>query len=369
MTAQTSSPSPVLAAGSTAVLPAEGPAPPRVSPTVAGLAAVAPERRFDQDELLDLLGLADDEFAQRIFARCGIRNRHLELTPELLRTTLQARAGRTEDHLFELAVAALEQIEFDPAEVGVLVTGSFWTLGGPTLGHRLIEHLGLPTDVDKYHLVGLGCASSVPLFRAATSALGDRPDETALVVAAESLSGLLTWAGPGAERGKIVASALFGDGCGAALLHPDGAAAGPTILASAVHQVPDTLGHVELLATADDSQVRISPELPRIAESGLLPLVDSFLAGAGLTVGDVEHWLVHPGGRGIVDGVQAGLDLADEVVAPSRAVLAEYGNVGTPSAFFVFEEVVRQRSPRAGDHGLVVTIGPGVTVGLLLLRW
>mgnify|MGYP001072336191 CR=1 FL=1 len=90
---------------------------------------------------------------------------------------------------------------------------------------------------------------------------------------------------------------------------------------------------------------------------------------AGLTVGDVEHWLVHPGGRGIVDGVQAGLDLADEVVAPSRAVLAEYGNVGTPSAFFVFEEVVRQRSPRAGDHGLVVTIGPGVTVGLLLLRW
>jgi len=367
MTAQISSPSRPTVAGSATAAPYP---PSRVRATVAGLAAVAPEQRFDQAEMLAMLGLADDEFAQRIFARCGIDARHLAITPELLRTTLQARSRRTEDHLFEMAVDAVERIDFDPAEIGVLVTGSFWTLGGPTLGHRLIEHLGLPADVDKYHLVGLGCASSVPLFRAAGQALGEWPGRSALVVAAESLSGVLTWAGPGADRGKIVASALFGDGCGAALLRSDGAGdGGPVVVASAVHQVPDTLDHVELLATADDSLVRISPELPRIAENGLLPLVEGFLAREGLGVRDVDHWLVHPGGRGIVDGVQVGLDLADELVAPSRAVLAEYGNVGTPSAFFVFEEVVRQCDPGHGDHGLVVTIGPGVTVGLMLLRW
>jgi predicted naringenin-chalcone synthase len=32
-------------------------------------------------------------------------------------------------------------------------------------------------------------------------------------------------------------------------------------------------------------------------------------------------------------------------------------------------ETVAQRDPRPGDRGLVVTIGPGVTVGLMLLAW
>jgi predicted naringenin-chalcone synthase len=50
-------------------------------------------------------------------------------------------------------------------------------------------------------------------------------------------------------------------------------------------------------------------------------------------------------------------------------VLSEYGNVGTPSAFFVLRATTDLRRPETGDHGLMVTIGPGVTVGLMLLAW
>ena len=83
----------------------------------------------------------------------------------------------------------------------------------------------------------------------------------------------------------------------------------------------------------------------------------------------IDHWLVHPGGRGIIDGVQAGLELTDEHVAVSRDVLDRFGNMGTPSSFYVLRETIAQRQPQAGDLGLMVTIGPGVTIGLMLLKW
>jgi alkylresorcinol/alkylpyrone synthase len=50
-------------------------------------------------------------------------------------------------------------------------------------------------------------------------------------------------------------------------------------------------------------------------------------------------------------------------------VLAEYGNVGTPASFFVLADTLERHRPAPGDHGLMVTIGPGVTVGLMLLGW
>ena len=50
-------------------------------------------------------------------------------------------------------------------------------------------------------------------------------------------------------------------------------------------------------------------------------------------------------------------------------MLAAHGNVGTPSIFYVLDETIRRRSPSPGSRGLMVTIGPGVTVGLMLLVW
>ncbi len=83
----------------------------------------------------------------------------------------------------------------------------------------------------------------------------------------------------------------------------------------------------------------------------------------------IDHWIVHPGGRRIVESVQSALALSDEDVAVSWQSLADHGNVGTPSIFYVLAGTVAQRAPRAGEHGLAVTIGPGVTVGMMLLRW
>jgi predicted naringenin-chalcone synthase len=67
--------------------------------------------------------------------------------------------------------------------------------------------------------------------------------------------------------------------------------------------------------------------------------------------------------------MQRALELPAQEVAASYAMLATHGNVGTPSIFYVLAETIRSRKPSPGDRGLMVTVGPGVTVGLMLLSW
>jgi alkylresorcinol/alkylpyrone synthase len=337
---------------------------------ISGLAVSHPPRSFTQDELLALLGLDGDEFAESIFARSGVRTRSLFLSEHTLGASLQARAGATDAHVRELALEALGELDFDPGEIGVLVTAGYWSLGGPTLGQRLTEELGLGTTTDRYHVTGVGCASAVPLLRMAGQALRERPGERALVIGAERVSGFMTRARPGDPRTKVVGSALFADGCGAALLDlGDDAPSGREIVASAVHHVPGTLDQVRFAVSEHDSYMQLGRELPAIVEEGLPALVDELLEPRGLDRSSIDHWLMHPGGRGILEGAQRGLSLSDEHVAPSRAVLAEFGNTGSASSFFVLRATERMRDPRPGELGLMVSVGPGVTVGLMLLSW
>lgn len=343
---------------------------PRGAAVVSGLATAHPPTTYSQAEALALLGLAGDPFAERVFARSGVRTRRLSATPATLRQSLQARAGATEDWIRAMALDALAELDFEPDEIGALVTAGYWSLAGPTLAHRLVDELRLRPDADKYHVTGVGCASAVPLLRLAAQALRDRPGQRALVVAAESVSGFMTATAAGDERTKVVGYALFGDGCGAALIdHGDSGRAGPAIVAAAVHQLPDSLEQVRFMVDGADSYMHLGRELPSVTEAHLPVLAHDFLAEQELEPADVDHWLVHPGGRGILEAAQRGLGLSDEQVAHSALVLREFGNVGTASSFFVLDAAERMLRPRPGERGLMASIGPGVTVGLMLFEW
>lgn len=340
-----------------------------VNVRVNDIAVANPATSYSQAEMLALLGLAEDDFARMIFERCGVERRHFELTPELLGKTLQERTAHTEEQLLRLAVEAIDGLALDPAEIGTVVTATYYSLGGPTLAHKLIEHYDMDRGTDKYHVVGVGCASAVPLFKLASQSMRDHPGKHALVVAAESITGFLTAVEEGDEQVKTIGSSLFGDGCAAAVLTNGASTAGPAIVTARQHQIENTLGTVHFRLDAEDSFMQIGRELPKLARRKLLDLVRSFLAEAGTEVDGVDHWIVHPGGRGIIDGVQHGLGLTDEDVAISRDVLARFGNMGTPSSFYVLRETIARRAPQPGERGVVVTIGPGVTVGLMLLSW
>jgi predicted naringenin-chalcone synthase len=342
---------------------------PVFGPRISRLEIVDPETSFSQDEVLALLGMRGDEFAQRIFSRCGVHRRRLNLSGDVLATTLQGRTAKIEDDLFGYAVTAVQRMGVDPREIGTVVTATLYSLGGPTLAHRLVDHFGMAPDTDKYHVVGVGCASAVPLMRLLGQSLSHHPGKLGLVVAAESMTGILMGARADDAKAKVVGSAIFGDGCAAALLADDPDAEGPEILATKVHQIAGTLDAVSLELAPGDSYLHLDRDLPDVAAADLGELADGFLDSAGLNRTEIDHWIVHPGGRRIIDCVQSALSLSEEDVAVSREVLANHGNIGTPSIFYVLHQAIEQREPGRGERGLVVTVGPGITVGLMLLQW
>jgi predicted naringenin-chalcone synthase len=341
----------------------------RVLPRITGLTTSDSEASFSQDEVLSLLGLRDDEFAERIFARCGVKRRHLNLSEDFLAHTLQGRTTQVERELMEHAIRAVDELDVDPREIGTVISSSLYSLGCPTLAHRLVDHYEMDAATDKYHVVGVGCASAVPLMRLASQTLGQHPDKQTLIVAADSMSGILMRATDEDQRAKTVGSAIFGDGCAAALLSSNPAADGPAILDSQVHQIGGTLGAVSLEFSTHDSYLHLDRALPDLAGAGLPAVVDGFLARNRLDLAAIDHWIVHPGGRRIIENLQTALHLSAEDCAVSWDTLANRGNVGTPAIFYVLQSVIEQPPPCAGEHGLVVTIGPGVTVGLMLLRF
>ena len=143
---------------------------------------------------------------------------------------------------------------------------------------------------------------------------------------------------------------------------------GPAILASQVHQIGGTLGAVSLELAPQDSYLHLAREPPDLAAADLR---GSSTASWPATAASAPRSTTgsHPGGRRIIECMQSALELADEEVAVSWDVLASHGNVGTPSIFYLLKGTFEQREPGAGELGLAVTVGPGVTLGLMLLQW
>jgi alkylresorcinol/alkylpyrone synthase len=338
-------------------------------PRIAALAVADSETVLSQAQVLKRLGLEGDEFAEGIFARSGVQRRHLELSDEFLARGLQDRTPQVERELLERSIRAVDALQVDPQEIGTVISASLYSLGVPTLAHRLIDHYAMDPTTDKYHITGVGCASGVPLMKLASQTLHDHPERKTLVVAAESMSSTLMRATPNDPKAKTVGSAIFGDGCAAALLSRDPRAGGPAILASQVHQIADTHDAVSLHFSNQDSYLHLARELPDLAGAGLPAVAESFLRRNHLEHSDIDHWIVHPGGRRIIENVQTALELSREDVATSWSALAEHGNVGTPSIMYVLKDTIERYQPEPGERGLMVTIGPGVTVGLMLLGW
>jgi alkylresorcinol/alkylpyrone synthase len=341
----------------------------RVGTRIAGITISDPDTSYSQEQVMDLLGLKGDAFAEGIFERCGVKRRHLDLSDDFLADTLQGRTTRIEQELLRHSIRAVDALEVDPQQVGTVVSASLYSLGCPTLAHRLVDHYEMAPATDKYHVTGVGCASGVPLIRLATQSLREHPGKQALVVAAESMSGILMRATPEDSRAKTVGSAIFGDGCAAALLSSDQGADGPMILASQVHQIGGTLDAVSLDMSGIDSHLHLARELPDVAGAALGGVVDGFLRRNHMERSGIDHWIVHPGGRRIIENVQSALELSGKDTALSWDALANHGNVGTPSILYVLADTIQRREPAHGEHGLMVTIGPGVTLGLMLLGW
>jgi predicted naringenin-chalcone synthase len=101
-------------------------------------------------------------------------------------------------------------------------------------------------------------------------------------------------------------------------------------------------------------EMGLSLEVPRRIRASLKAWLYPWLASHSLAIKDVAHWAIHPGGPEIIQAAIDSLGITDQAGDVSRAVLAEHGNMSSPTVLFIL-----QRMRASGIKGPIVALGFG----------
>ncbi|MGW9585455.1 type III polyketide synthase [Microbacterium sp. NPDC055455] len=320
--------------------------------------ASAIERRHTVvDELAALPGVLDDSPERTFLGADGLLRSPTTGTRNDLYTRLApgltAAAART----------ALADSGIEASAVTHVVTVSCTGFFAPGPDYRLVRDLGLPTTVERCHLGFIGCAAALPALRVATALAHTRPDAVVLVVCVELCS---LHVRASSDPQQIVAASVFADGAAAAVVTADAEIGRPGGLE--LERFGTALtdeGETDMVWTIGDNgfEMVLSAEVPRIIGREIRGAVTRF-------VGDGEPpaaWAVHPGGRSVLDRVEAGLELAPDALAASRTVLREYGNMSSATILFILAALLRDDALADGTRVAGLAFGPGLTVESALL--
>ena len=264
-----------------------------------------------------------------------------------------------------LAAAGVGSKEFQQI-IFVSSTG----ISTPSVDARLHNILGFDQHVRRTPLWGIGCAGgAVGLSRALeyTSAF---PSHAVLVVAIE-LCGL-TFQKDDYSKSNIIGTSLFSDGAAAVLVvgdeHPLARRKGLRLLNSLSTIYDDSLAVMGWDVKDSGLKVIFSKDIPTIVHESVRENIQELAEHNNVSLRQIEHFVVHPGGPKVIDAYEEALDLRKNEMRFTRSVLRKHGNMSSPTVLYVLKEFMDRGEFRPGEYGLISALGPGFSSELILFR-
>jgi alkylresorcinol/alkylpyrone synthase len=302
-----------------------------------------------------------------VFRTAGIRTRQAVMPMEWYLQPLgwpersAAYLAGAADLFVQAAQAALDEAGLTGADVDVIVTASSTGIATPSLEARAMERMGFRPDAARVPVFGLGCAGGATGLALAARLAAAEPGATVLFVTVELCT--LAFRTTDLSKADIVATALFGDGAAACVLKA-GAEGFADIVGKAEHTWPDTLDIMGWRVDPEGLGVIFAQAIPPFARANLRPAMDEMLAAQGLSVGDVDRFVCHPGGIKVIEALESSLDLGQGALDHEREVLAAHGNMSAPTVLYVLDRARRAGLPK---RSVVTALGPGFTASTVTL--
>ncbi len=348
-----------------------------------------PPHYFRQDEVVAALksywdeGMENPAVLERLHGRTGVDGRYFSRPLEEYKAL--DTWGKTNDVWIETAVrlageavaGLLAETGLPPEKIGTIISVSVTGVACPTVEARLINTMGLPVNIKRTPIFGLGCVAGASGLARAADYVKAYPDEAAILLSVELCS--LTWQRGNRNMPNLIASGLFGDGCGVALVMGerlaaemsagDAARLGPRVVDSRATFYPNSEEVMGWAISEKGFEIVLSADVPTVVKQHLGANVDAFLAGHGLTRGDIGSWIMHTGGPKVLDANAEALGLTREDFRLSWEALRRAGNLSSASVLMVLDDVMRAHRPKLGTRSLLVAMGPGFCSEMLLLSW
>jgi len=356
--------------------------------TIAAVRGALPDHAHSQDEITAVFGdvvlgkaLHRRPLLERVHASAGVTRRHLALPLESYAEL--GGFGASNDVFIDVGVClaerairdALDAAGLGAGDVDLIMSTSVTGVAAPSLDARLVPRLGLRPDVRRLPIFGLGCVAGAAGIARLHDILRGQPDAVAVLVAVELCS--LTLQRDDTSTANLVASGLFGDGAAAVVLVGEhrarrmGLPAGglaPRVVDTRSRFYPDTERVMGWDIGESGFRIVLAPTVADVVEKYLGDDVESFLAGHGLAIGDIDTWVAHPGGPKVIDAIVRALDLPADALDVTRRSLAAVGNLSSASVLHVLQDTLAGR-PTPGTPGLLLALGPGFCAELVLLEW
>jgi len=344
-----------------------------------------PDNRYRQSEALEIMDRlhpfqgATARKRRRIYENSGIEFRHSVLAEFKESTPTTGLFSQADDLGAEpstaarndLYIAEARRLSRDAVEklltkheglagrVTHLITVSCTGFSAPGFDFYLVKDLGLPANVDRFHLGFMGCFAAFPALKLAKSICIADPGATVLVVNVELCSLHLQFK---EDTDIVVANALFSDGVSAAVVSARPLAGTDRRLrlgAFQSHTIPESEDEMAWTIGNTGFDMRLSAYVPRFIERDIASILNGLLAREGHSQDDIDIWAVHPGGRAILERVATALSVPVEKLRHSYDVLREFGNMSSATIMFVLKRILEST---ATGRIFATAFGPGLTV-------
>jgi alkylresorcinol/alkylpyrone synthase len=347
---------------------------------IAGAASAFPKHYYSQKFLLEQLQeywgdrLRNPQLLARLHRNVTVEGRHLAIPTEKYYDI--ENWGQANDIWIEVAqelgeqalCRALHHAGLATRDLGALFFTSVTGISSPSIDALLINRMGLPANIRRVPIFGLGCVAGAACIARAADYVRAYPSQAAALVSVELCS--LTIQRDDLSVANLISSGLFADGSAAAVVTGDQVNSdGPEILATRSVFYPATEEMMGWKVTHKGFRITLSPEVPVLIREHLGADVDRFLADHGHKREDIGSWVLHTGGPKVLEASADALGLHDGQLDASWDSLKKVGNLSSASVLVVLEEVMRNRRPQPGTLGILAAMGPGFCSELVLLRW
>ncbi len=327
---------------------------------IIGLGTATPPKRFTQRECWDAFQRAEQfqKLAPRsrailqkvLCGENGIETRHaaidsLDEAFELKPDVLHARFAKHAPALAtEAAQAALKDANCTARDIDVVLVSTCTGYLCPGLTSYVMERLGLKPNILALDLVGQGCGAALPNLRTAEAMLASGRADKVLSICVEVCSAAFFLDD---DPGVLISACLFGDGAAAAVLSHEPASGRRRIQWKSTGSLIEPDDRDMLRFEQKEGMLRniLKPEVPELAAQHAKKVFDDTLIAAEKSPSDIAGWILHTGGRDVLQALRAVFNLSETDTRHSSAVLRDFGNISSPTVLFVLQNALHDSVP------------------------
>lgn len=261
---------------------------------------------------------------------------------------------------------ALHKANWEASSIDFIITVSCTGIMIPSVDAYLINDLNMRQDVVRLPVTEMGCAAGVSGMIYATNFLKANPGKRAAVVAIEAPTA--TFQLEDFSMVNIVSAAIFGDGAACVLLSSHQEDTGPEILGQEMYHFYNATDLMGFKLVNTGLQMILDKEVPQQISDHFPKIVHPFLEKNNTSIENIEHLIFHPGGKKIVQTVEALFGSLGKNIDDTKEVLRLYGNMSSATVLFVLERFLDKEIPK-GEQGLLLSFGPGFSAQRILLEF